>query len=124
MARTPANAPKPDAIEALSKWPRPPKSFSDSEKDAWRRLGKVLMAARLVTAADVLMAEECARVMAKVSVLYEDKDLKATTLKGWVDLQSKMLGELGLSPKSRKNIAVPSQPAQDPESERRKKLFD
>jgi hypothetical protein len=69
------------------------------------------MAARLVTEADLLIAEECARVMARVRRLYGDEELKPSTLKAWLDLVTKLLGELGLSPKARKNIAVPKPPA-------------
>lgn len=109
MARHPANAPQLIAPEALTKWPRPPKEFSEAERSAWKRLGRSLMAARTVTLADLLAAEECCRVMAKVAALYEQPDLKPSTLRGWVDLQGKLLGELGLNPKGRKNIAAPGQ---------------
>lgn len=107
MARHPANAPQPEQQSALEQWPEAPGDFSNDERDSWARLGRALLPAKLVTAADLLIAEEAARVMARVRLLYRDDDLKATTLKAWLDLQTKMLGELGLSPKSRKNIAVP-----------------
>jgi phage terminase small subunit len=107
MARHPANALQPEQPAALDRWPECPDDFTVEEGDAWKRLGRALLPARLVTVADLLIAEECARVMARVRKLYADEDLKATTLKAWLDLQTKMLGELGLSPKARKNIAVP-----------------
>lgn len=118
MARPPANAPKPPQLAALESWPPCPDEFDSGERAAWKRLGVAAMAAGTLTEGDLLLAEECARNMARLRVLSGDKDLKATTLKGWSDLVTKQLCELGLSPKARKNIAPPKEP------EKRNKFAD
>lgn len=118
MARTPANAPKPEALAALERWPRAPEGYTEDEILSWDRLGRALMASKLVTAADLVLAEETARVMARVRRLYADDSLKPTILKGWLDLETKMLAEMGLSPRSRKSVAPPAKPDGNPEGKR------
>jgi hypothetical protein len=108
MARPPLNTPRTEQAPALEAWPPAPDGMSPGEVLSWERLGVALIAGRTVTTADLLIAEEAARVMARIRQLYADEDLKATTLKAWLDLLTKMLGELGLSPRSRKNIQAPA----------------
>ncbi len=100
---------------ALIKLPRPPKAFTKEQADAYKRIGRALVDARLVGASDMLMVEAAARVLASIQKLYADASASPATIAALERLHKEQLVQLGLTPAARKNTPTLATP--EPEDE-------
>jgi hypothetical protein len=108
MGRPASNTPRPAAAPALSKWPAAPRAFSKAERAEWARLGKAAMAAGTITEADLVVAENCARLSARLAAMYADPKSKAATIGALARLVKEHLVQLGLTPQARKSVQAPA----------------
>ena len=104
---------KPPAPPALKKWPKPPRGFKPLEVAEWSEIGAACMVIGTVSAADLPIAQDAARVSARVSELFDDPDLKASTLAGMLRIKIDLFKQLGLSPQSRRQVTPLQDDAED-----------
>ena len=89
---------------ALQRWPPAPKSFSPAEQQQWKRLGKLALAARTVSAADLMVCEMCATAMARYEQARQDPKIKLSTINTLMRNLQQCLNALGLSPLARRAV--------------------
>jgi phage terminase small subunit len=94
----------PTTAQALTRWPSVPASFTDAERQAWRRLGKALLPLNTIGPADLMSVELVARAWARCDKLLSDPDAKPTAVNAAVKQVDLMLRGLGLVPAARSHV--------------------
>lgn len=89
-----------------AKPPRPPKGLEEVERRAWREVARQVEAAGTYTPADFSVFRLAVKALASVDAA--PASLKASTLKGLLEVAAKLLARLGCDPISRQQVAVPT----------------
>ena len=101
----PSRSRSPIKTTGLSRWPSAPKTFSDSEKAAWKRLGKALLPLGTVGEADLVMVGYLAQMMARLDQALADPTTKLTALNSLLAITGRLLRDFGLTPAARGSVS-------------------
>lgn len=117
---TKPNTPNGSQPSAIARWWPPPVEWNGEahkpERQAWKKLGQMVMAAKTVSEADRLMCEQTALEMVRVEKMRRE-DAADTALNAAVKLLTSMFRELGLTSTGRRTVTplpASSTPGEDP----------
>jgi phage terminase small subunit len=95
---------------ALRVWPKAPTNFTPGEVAAWKRLGRAAMEGGSVAASDLVLAERCAQIGARVAAAMGDETMRPSMLVSLARLETDLLSRLGLTPQARATVGVLAKP--------------